>query len=191
MNLVFSCLTSKVSVSQSPSSGLFQASSVMLLTRSQNLPKTKWKPSQLHNTQCLYTASLVGFEQHISGQFSLFWPLLTHLIETKTSNTYFECEACFLKDIFSVFLSLLIGQLKDWTEKLGERENDLQQRATGWNRTFDVYGIFRGEKVTQHVSKTKRLPKCTINKLVNKTDWAERACTEESLQKWLQAKVLI
>ncbi len=123
VNLVFSCLTSKVSVSQSPSSGLFQASSVMLLTRSQNLPKTKWKPSQLHNTQCLYTASLVGFEQHISGQFSLFWPLLTHLIETKTSNTYFECEACFLKDIFSVFFVFIDRTAEGLDRKIrGERE---------------------------------------------------------------------
>lgn len=41
VNPVISPLTSNASVSQSPSSGPFQASSVMLLTISQNLPKKR------------------------------------------------------------------------------------------------------------------------------------------------------
>lgn len=39
INVDLNFLTSKTSVSHSPSSGPFQASSVILLTRSQNLPK--------------------------------------------------------------------------------------------------------------------------------------------------------
>lgn len=44
-----SLLTSKVSASQSPSSGPFQVSSVMLLTKSQNLTKTS-QNTYLHHT---------------------------------------------------------------------------------------------------------------------------------------------
>ncbi len=123
------------------------------------------------------------------------------------SSTVKIFSPVFFKDIFGALVLLfLTGQLKDWTGNGGARGYDMQQRATGWNRTqgrcsednlcilrarsttapFPVfYVIINSSDKTSNLSKSTLIPAlCRNNQTVAKEADTEICWRTSELDRW-------